>query len=208
MGRNLQLFKKARERIEAKFATEGGAPCDRRGASVASVAMSHRGGSFLEEASDNSLKNKFFNDVNDDHSPSNLMDERAPQKTENAARPSDKSDKSDKSPFSQHFAALVAGPPKGVLNQRWACAVADAEGFLGAWSDQADAMGWSAEDLFALDPVAPMARYDTMGLIWSLQGCPVVALTNTAATIRMPTGNHLRFLRRAEARNQQQEHTR
>ena len=62
-----------------------------------------------------------------------------------------------------------------------------------------------AEDLFALDPVAPLAAYDVMGLIWLLQGCPVVALTDTAATIRMPTGNLLRFFRRAEAHNQQQE---
>ena len=98
MGRNLQLFKKARERIEAKFATEGGAPCDRRGASVASVAMSHRGGSFLE-ASDNSLENKLSNDINDIYFLSNPMDEPRPQKTENTARPSDKSDKSDKSAF-------------------------------------------------------------------------------------------------------------
>jgi hypothetical protein len=70
--------------------------------------------------------------------------------------------------------------------------------FLGTWARQADALGWSAEDLFGLDPVAPMTRYDTMGLIWSLQGCPVVALTSDAATIQMPTGNHLRFYRRAE----------
>ena len=129
-----------------------------------------------------------------------------PQKTENARRPSDRKDAlSAKSPFSQHFATLAAAPPKGVLNQRWACAVADAEDFLAAWGDQAEALGWRADELFGLDPVAPIARYDTMGLIWILQGCPVVALTDTSATIRMPTGNLLRFFRRAEARNQQQE---
>jgi hypothetical protein len=104
---------------------------------------------------------------------------------------------SAESPFDRHFAELTAGPPKGVLNQRWACAVVDAGVFLAAWGAQAEALGWTPDDLFGLDPVAPMARYDTMGLVWLLQGCPVVALTDTAATIRMPAGNHLRFYRRA-----------
>ena len=205
MGRNLQLFKKARERIEAKLTTEGVPPYDRSPPSVVSVVRSLRGVSFLEEASDNSLKNKLSNNINDDHFLSNLTDEPASQKTENARRPNDRNDRNDKSPFSQHFASLAAAPPKGALNQRWACAVADAEDFLAAWGAQAEALGWRADELFGLDPVAPFARYDTMGLIWFLEGCPVVALTDTSATIRMPTGNLLRFFRRAEARNQQQE---
>jgi len=33
--------------------------------------------------------------------------------------------------------------------------------------------------LFGLDPVAPMARYDRMGLIWMLKGERVVALAAT-----------------------------
>jgi hypothetical protein len=34
-----------------------------------------------------------------------------------------------------------------------------------------------------------LARYDETGLVWLLQGCPVVALTDATAAIRMPTGS-------------------
>jgi hypothetical protein len=64
------------------------------------------------------------------------------------------------------------------------------------WGRQADALGWSATEVLGLDPIAPLARYDNMGLVWLLHGCPVVALTQHTATIRMATGNHLTFYRR------------
>jgi hypothetical protein len=197
MGRNLQLFKKARERIEAELTRKGVAPDAERGAYRVFRVTAPRGVSFLEEASLNSLENKLSNDINDVHFPTNAAHEPSPQKTESTGRPNAENAINAKSHFSQHFSTLAFGPPKGVLNQQWACAVADAEGFLAAWGDQAEALGWRADELFGLDPVAPFARYDTMGLIWFLQGCPVVALTHTSATIRMPTGNHLRFFRRA-----------
>jgi hypothetical protein len=34
-----------------------------------------------------------------------------------------------------------------------------------------------------------------MGLIWSLQGCPIVALTELTAAIKMPAGSQLTFYR-------------
>ena len=51
-------------------------------------------------------------------------------------------------------------------------------------------------DLFALQPVpdkpAPnyrrLSRYDETGLIWLLQGRPVVALTESTGAIENPTG--------------------
>jgi hypothetical protein len=60
--------------------------------------------------------------------------------------------------------------------------------------------GWptskSARDLFGLQapPAKPhpsysrLSRYDETGLIWLLQGRPVVALTETTAAIQNPTG--------------------
>lgn len=76
-------------------------------------------------------------------------------------------------------------------------AIADAEAFLATWGAQVEALGWTADDLFGLDPVAAMARYDVMGLIWMLHGQPVVALTEAIAAIRMPTGNTLTFYLRS-----------
>jgi hypothetical protein len=94
------------------------------------------------------------------------------------------------------LAALVAKRPDGVLNPRYIQAIADADIFQPTWGERAAALGWTADDLFGLDPVAPMARYDVMGLLWLTQGCPIVALTERSATIKMPTGNYLVFYRR------------
>ena len=49
--------------------------------------------------------------------------------------------------------------------------------------------------MFGLDPVAPMARYDRMGLIWMLRGETVIDIIETAA--RLSDG--LAFYRRAAA---------
>jgi hypothetical protein len=65
---------------------------------------------------------------------------------------------------------------------RWKQALNDAPAFLSEWGTQAEAHGWTAEDLFGLDESAPLARYDRMGLIWLLKGRKVVALSEDAAT--------------------------
>jgi hypothetical protein len=46
--------------------------------------------------------------------------------------------------------------------------------------------GWRSSDLFGLDPIAPLARYDNMGLIWLMTGGNVVELTS--ATARFENG--------------------
>ena len=61
---------------------------------------------------------------------------------------------------------------------------------------QAEALGWTAKDLFGLAPVPDkphpsyrrISRYDQTGLIWLLHGRPVVALTESTATIESPNG--------------------
>jgi hypothetical protein len=47
---------------------------------------------------------------------------------------------------------------------------ADARQFLDIWGTCVRALGWTGEELFGLDPGAPLARYDRMGLVWFLQG--------------------------------------
>jgi hypothetical protein len=67
---------------------------------------------------------------------------------------------------------------------------------LAAWGEQAAALGWTARDLFGLAPVPAqphpsyrrLSRYDQTGLLWLLQGRPVVALTAETAAIQSPTG--------------------
>ena len=65
------------------------------------------------------------------------------------------------------------------------------------WGEQAEALGWTARDLFGLHrpPEKPhpsyrrLSRYDETGLIWLLRGRPVVALTEATAAIQSATGN-------------------
>jgi hypothetical protein len=94
------------------------------------------------------------------------------------------------------FADLEKDCPTGVHAARWQQCIQDAQRFFDGWGVQAIALGWGADDLFGLDPVAPLTRHDVMGLVWSLQGSPVVALTADAAAIRMTSGAVLKFYRR------------
>jgi hypothetical protein len=67
---------------------------------------------------------------------------------------------------------------------------------LARWGEQAEALGWTAKDLFGLHkPPASqhpsysrLSRYDETGLVWLLQGREVVALTEATAAIQSLTG--------------------
>ena len=99
--------------------------------------------------------------------------------------------------YGRVFAVLHKRCPAHIELVRWRQAIEDGERFLAEWGDQAEALGWSARDLFGLHevPANPhptyqrLSRYDCTGLIWLLQRCPVVALTEATAAIRMPSGN-------------------
>jgi hypothetical protein len=116
---------------------------------------------------------------------------------------SDQSDKSDKSPpfgrlnrFGRTYSSLEARCPDLVPVARWQAAVEDGRHFLARWADRAEALGWTPRDLFGLMPVpghakpsfSRLSRYDETGLIWLLQGRPVVALTEATAAIQSSTG--------------------
>jgi len=99
--------------------------------------------------------------------------------------------------FKRTFAHLQLKPPAMVDVARWRQCVEDGKRFLAAWGEQAEALGWDARDLFGLHapPEKPhpsynrLSRYDGTGLIWLLEGRPVVALTEATAAIENPTGN-------------------
>jgi hypothetical protein len=81
--------------------------------------------------------------------------------------------------------------PNLVAKDDWQQAVEDGRRFLEQWGEQAEALGWTADDLFGLHdpPEQPgpayrrLGRYDATGLIWLLHGRAVVSLTTTAAVI-------------------------
>jgi hypothetical protein len=110
---------------------------------------------------------------------------------------------SDRSPpfsrisrFGRAFDALERLCPEHVSLPRWQQCLSDAETFLQQWGEAAHELGWTARDLFELHspPANPhpsysrLSRYDHTGLLWLLQGRPVVALTDTAAAIRSRAG--------------------
>jgi hypothetical protein len=81
--------------------------------------------------------------------------------------------------------------PDHIAVEDWQQAIKDGRRFLDKWGEQAEALGWTARDLFGLHevPHTPhasyrrLARYDCTGLIWLLRGALVVDLTESTATI-------------------------
>ena len=79
----------------------------------------------------------------------------------------------------------------------------DGRRFLARWGEPADALGWTAKDLFGLHkpPASPhpsysrLSRYDETGLVWLLRGREVVALTEATAAIQSSTGAITTYLR-------------
>ena len=85
--------------------------------------------------------------------------------------------------YASEFARLQAHPPAEVPRDRWDQFINDAGLFLDRWGRQAEALGWRPDELFGLDPDAPMARYDRMGLIWMVKSERVVDLTATGGRL-------------------------
>ena len=102
-------------------------------------------------------------------------------------------------PYSRTISALEDRCPDLVPVDRWQQAIADGQHFLARWGEQAEALGWTAKDLFGLHrpPANPhpsysrLSRYDETGLIWLLEGRPTIALSATEAAIRNPVYRRL-----------------
>ena len=101
-----------------------------------------------------------------------------------------------RSAFAPSFAALERQCPDGIEVVHWRQSVQDARRFLADWGQQAEALGWTSNDLFGLAPVPDelrssyrrLSRYDMTGLVWLLRGRSAVALTQSAAAIQSSTG--------------------
>jgi len=101
-------------------------------------------------------------------------------------------------PFCQAaIEALQRRCPAYVEPELWQQTADDARRFLSRWGEEAEALGWTARDLFGLAPVPEelhpsyrrLSRYDQTGLIWLLRGRTVVALTESTAAVESATGN-------------------
>jgi hypothetical protein len=96
--------------------------------------------------------------------------------------------------YGRTMATLEARCPDLIPADRWQAAVEHGRRFLARWGEQAEALGWTARDLFGLAslPAHPryrrLSRYDETGLIWLLRGRQVLALTEGIAAIESPTG--------------------
>jgi hypothetical protein len=117
--------------------------------------------------------------------------------------PSPESISAPDSPYTSTLDALRARCPDHVPADRWQQAVADSDAFLSQWAEQAHVLGWTARDLWGLHapPQHPspsysrLSRYDATGLLWLLEGREVVALTDTTAAVRWPSGNITMYYR-------------
>jgi hypothetical protein len=94
-------------------------------------------------------------------------------------------------PISFALTALEYRKPELVSVEDWQRAVDDGRRFIVQWGEQAETLGWTADDLFGLHdpPEQPgptyrrLSRYNMTGLIWLLHGQPVVDLTADHAVI-------------------------
>jgi hypothetical protein len=105
--------------------------------------------------------------------------------------------------FGRTFSELERRCPAHIELAEWQQAVEDGRRFLAQWEEQAEALRWSARDLFGLAPVPDkptaahrrLLRYDLTGLCWLLRGRPVIALTDATAAIQHRTGAVTTFRR-------------
>jgi hypothetical protein len=116
----------------------------------------------------------------------------------------DRSDKSDRSPFGRFgrtFSALDQRCPDCIAPADWHRVIEDGRRFLSRWSERADALSWTSQELFGLhtppERLAPsyrrLSRYDCTGLVWMLDGRPVVTLTAETAAIQTRSGGVLTY---------------
>jgi hypothetical protein len=88
--------------------------------------------------------------------------------------------------WAEGFAKLEALPaPLGLDPAQWFAVVSAAGRFLDEWGAKAAALGWTASELFGLDPAAPLNRRDRRGAAFFLAEAEVLAITAEAISLRV-----------------------
>lgn len=75
---------------------------------------------------------------------------------------------------------LDVRPPSNVAPSLWRARVRGGLIFARDWGRLAHAVGWSADELFALHPSAPLIRFDAMGAAFLASGGTVLSVTDGA----------------------------
>lgn len=92
------------------------------------------------------------------------------------------------------FARLDIGKPiRGFSPDRWRQLLDDGGRFLDHWARRAAELGWTAEDVFGLNPAAPAARQASKGLVPLIGDGKVIDIKADRATIQMPSGSCLTY---------------
>jgi hypothetical protein len=85
-------------------------------------------------------------------------------------------------------------PPTGFDTNRWNVGVRWARRIAVEHGPAALVMGWGAEDLFGLHPVAPAARYDSIGLAFVMKETDcIISLNDERAILRSARGTPTSF---------------
>ena len=99
--------------------------------------------------------------------------------------------------WAEGFARLSTAPcPQGIADAAWQGMIDAAGRFLDQWGANAATLGWTAAELFGLDPHAPTRRLDRRGAAFFLVDAEVLAVTADLITIRKG-GSVLKIPRRA-----------
>ena len=97
------------------------------------------------------------------------------------------------------YTADPACPPGDVPPDRWRQFLADARAFAGSpLAEQAAALGWTEDDLYGADDLAPFARRDKAGLLRLLNGNRLVEISEDVAVIVTRTGARQTYRRRRQ----------
>ena len=91
---------------------------------------------------------------------------------------------------------LAERPPPGVLPTAWRDRLDAGASLAAAWGEAAQALGWSAADLYSLHPLAPLTRLDAMGAAFLALSKTVVAVTAEAVVLSVPPHGAVQRARR------------
>jgi len=102
--------------------------------------------------------------------------------------------------WAEGFARLQhSDRPKGMDAKGWEQLIEDSGLFLDRWGKEAHQLGWSAADLFGVRVDESGTRCKRAGLAMLIRGGEVVSIGRDHATIRLPHGPTLIYLRRTRS---------
>jgi len=103
--------------------------------------------------------------------------------------------------WAEPFARLNCMPcPAAFALKQWAAIINDGGIFIDRWAEEAERLGWTAEEVFGVGRDAPDARHDLKGLLLQINGWEVIAIDAGKATVKNPkTGSTQSIYRKTDA---------